>query len=118
MKWVLLIVLAIAVLYYWFPIITVCEFSMLPTYHDKEIILGTRLFRRKIKVGDIVIYRTPNNRKRIVIKRVAKIEDGFMYCLGDNPSQSYDSRNYGWVSLNDIVCKPIKSRKRGSSNEQ
>lgn len=117
-KGILLFVLIVGVLYYLFPVITVCETSMYPTYHDGEIILGTRLFcKNKVKKGDIVIYHAPNNYDRLVIKRVEEIKDNLMYCLGDNPDESYDSRNYGYVPLKNLVCKPI-IQKRRSEHEQ
>lgn len=107
--WALVVVVVVLlVMGYLFPLICVCEISMLPTFQDQEIIIGTRVFRRsKIKVGDIVIYHSPNNYRRIVIKRVAEIREGFIYCVGDNKMHSYDSRNYGWVPLKNVICKPL-----------
>lgn len=111
----LLVPIALGVAYYLFPVITVCGNSMYPTYHDHEIILGTRLFRKsKLKRGDVVMYHAPNDRNRIVIKRVDEVRKGagVMYCLGDNPEESYDSRSYGYVALSNAVCKPIKQRRK------
>lgn len=107
--WALIVLVVVfLVLRYLFPLICVCETSMLPTFKDQEIIIGTRVFRRSnIKVGDIVIYHSPNNYKRIVIKRVVEIKEGFIYCVGDNRTNSYDSRNYGWVPLNNVICIPL-----------
>lgn len=116
-----LIAVVCGTVYYLFPVITVCGDSMYPTYCDGEIVFGTRLFRKsKLKRGDVVLFHAPNDRKRIVIKRIEEVRKGagVMYCLGDNPDQSYDSRMYGYIALSNAVCKPIKSRKRGSSNEQ
>lgn len=107
--------LSVGLLYYFFPIIEVCGISMFPTYRDNEFIIGTRLFRkRSLKIGDVVMYHPPNGRKRVVIKRIHDIDlsAGVMFCVGDNEDESYDSRDYGFVSLNRIVCIPIKQRKQ------
>ena len=82
---------------------------------DGEIIFATRLYRKsKLKVGDVVVYYAPNEKRRIVIKRIAEIDTnvGVMYCLGDNADESYDSRVYGYVPLNRLICKPITQRKQ------
>lgn len=87
---------------------------MHPTYRDGEIIVGRRIYRKsKLKVGDVIIFKSPTEDDRIVIKRIAKIQRGvFFYCLGDNPDCSYDSRNYGYISSNDLVCRVIKQRRK------
>lgn len=113
---IILIVVVIAVcLYFSFPLVMVCENSMFPTYIDQEVILCTRFFRKsRLKVGDVVIYRCPTNTERLVVKRIGEIhkEQGLMYCLGDNPEESYDSRNYGYVSMKNLKLKPIMQRKQ------
>lgn len=114
-KWLFLIFILLAVIYYLFPIITICGSSMYPTYVDGEIIFSTRLYRKsKLKVGDVVVYYAPNEKRRIVIKRIAEIDlnAGVMYCLGDNADESCDSRVYGYVSLDRLICKPIMQRKQ------
>lgn len=103
----------VGVIYYLFPVITVCGDSMFPTYCDGEIVFGTRIFcRSKLKRGDVVLYHAPNDKKRIVIKRIEEVREGagVMYCLGDNLDASHDSRFYGYVALSKVVCKPIKQR--------
>lgn len=113
-RWLFFIIIVGAVIYYLFPLVTVCGVSMFPTYIDGEVILATRLFRKShLKVGDVVIYYAPNTEeKRIVIKRVSELKEGVMFCLGDNADESYDSRMYGYVSLDRLICKPIKQRKQ------
>ena len=42
------------VLYYLFPVIQITGDSMSPTYHDGEIIIGTRLYKKdNLEVGDV-----------------------------------------------------------------
>lgn len=110
----LICLITVGVLYYLFPIIQVCGSSMCDTYQDGEFIVATRLFRRsKVKEGDVVIYHALKD-DRIVIKRVARTiyfdSKKYMYCLGDNPDESYDSRHYGYVPVKNIVCKAIVKR--------
>lgn len=120
MKVFLVIVIAIVLLVVLvkqniFPIITVCGNSMYPTYHDGEILIGNSLYpKKKLKMGDVILYYAPNSDKRIVIKRIHHHfkSNGviYFYCLGDNPSESHDSRNYGYISQADIICKVVNQR--------
>ena len=127
MKIVLIIVVVIVVLgllLYLFPVIQVCGNSMSPTYTDGEYIWGRRLYRKsKLKKGDVIIYTCPHD-GQTVIKRIGEIirlnsgqfkgsdiENKLVfYCYGDNPSQSFDSRNYGGVLQNYLICKAITQR--------
>lgn len=107
------IVILLCLIYYLFPIIAVIGDSMHPTYKDGEIIVGRRLYRKsKLRVGDVILYKSPNE-DRLVIKRIAIIKNGeFFYCLGDNSDCSYDSRNYGYISSKSLVCRVIKQRRK------
>lgn len=115
MKKLLVAIAGVSLLHYAFPLIEVCETSMFPTYDDGEIILGTRLFKKsKLKVGDVIVYRHGD---RNVIKRIADINldirtgDLKFFCLGDNAKVSCDSREYGYISSKDLVCKIINQRR-------
>ena len=90
------------------------------TYLDGEVIIGRRLFiKSRLKVGDVIVYRSPEDKSRKVIKRIADIQkdsNGYsFYCLGDNPPHSHDSRDYGYVSSDNLVCKIIKARPKKES---
>ena len=105
------------VLYYLFPVIQITGDSMSPTYHDGEIIIGTRLYKKdNLEVGDVVLYESPTEKGRIVIKRIDHFmnENGnlYLYFLGDNADFSYDSRYYGFVSSKNLVCKVINQRRK------
>lgn len=104
---------------YLFPIIQVVGESMYPTYLDGEILVGTRLYRKsKLKKGDVIVYYSPTEEKKAVIKRIDSVSVGIsrneldFYCLGDNADRSYDSRDYGYISSKRIVCKIIDQRRR------
>ena len=111
------VIVVLCVLYYLFPLIQVCGDSMYPTYLDGQVIIGCRLFRRKKrKVGEVVIYRSPEeNGRKIVIKRVADVNVTFnqvaYYCLGDNADHSYDSRYYGAIYSENLVCRVLNQRR-------
>ena len=119
LKWLFFIVVGVVIEHYVFPLVNVCGNSMLPTYHDGEIVFSTRIFRKnKIKPGDVMVFRHPTVRDRLLIKRVDTVfkdnhgEIQSIYFLGDNAPDSYDSRNFGYVLINDLVSKVIKPRKK------
>lgn len=117
-KLIVFAVFTVVLIKYLFPAIQVIGDSMHPTYKDGEVIFGTRLYRKsKLKVGDVIIYHSPNEEGKIVIKRIATIDTCgknnkrlAFYCLGDNADCSYDSRYYGFVISNRIVCKVLNQR--------
>lgn len=119
LKWLFFIVVGVVIEHYVFPLVNVCGNSMLPTYQDGEIVFSTRIFRKnKIKPGDVMVFRHPTVRDRLLIKRVDKVfknnhgEIQSIYFLGDNAPDSYDSRNFGYVLMKDLVLKVIKPRKK------
>lgn len=117
-KLIVFAVVTVVIIKYLFPAIQVVGDSMYPTYKDGEVIFGTRLYRKsKLKVGDVILYHSPDEEGKVVIKRIATI-DTFgknnkrlaFYCLGDNSECSHDSRYYGFVNSKRIVCKVINQR--------
>ena len=127
------IIVMFGVLYYLFPPIQVVGDSMFPTYYDGELLFGRRLYlKSRLKKGDVIVYRSPDDNGRIVIKRIDKIRldlngNLMFYCLGDNSECSHDSRDYGFVPSKNLVCKVINQRHRifieflnkgGSDDEQ
>ncbi len=77
---------------------------MNPTLKDGEVVLVDR--EAEIAVGDIVIARHPVEQSSEIAKRVARInERGHYFLIGDNPSDSNDSRNFGAVTREYIKGK-------------
>jgi nickel-type superoxide dismutase maturation protease len=74
--------------------------SMLPAFAHGKIVLGVR-FGRQPKVGDVVIAR---HHRLEIIKRIDQIHNGQVYLLGDNPAESTDSRQFGWLPLGAIAA--------------
>ena len=116
-----LLVFIVAILVYLFPLANVVGNSMLPTYHEREILLCRRVLNKhthNYKDGEVYVFRAPydDEEVRFIIKRASFFieQDGVMYAylLGDNPSESYDSRQYGLVSCNYAVAKVLRVIKK------
>lgn len=99
---------------YMHPVCLVCGLSMYPTFDDGSIILTERVDNLEIEEGEVYVFKRPTSDGKTirVIKRVhdIKFEDGKMLCyiLGDNPSMSYDSREYGYIDSEEVVAKVTK----------
>ena len=64
---------------------------------------------RDVREGDVVVFYTPHG--DIAVKRFVQVLPGGMFfALGDNAAQSYDSRNYGTVSQNNIIGRVLGIR--------
>jgi signal peptidase I len=58
------------------------------------------------RVGDVVVFYTPHG--DIAVKRCGEILQGDEFlALGDNSSNSFDSRSYGPVPFNSIIGKVL-----------
>ncbi len=96
--------------------------SMEPTVMQGDRILADKTAYRRMspKQGDIVIFVFPDDRSKNFIKRVEalpgetvtladgktlKVPHGSIYVIGDNEAKSYDSRQFGFVPLRDVVGK-------------
>ena len=91
---------------YMFPLALVCGNSMLPTLVDREVLIMRRVIRKKyIQEGKIYVYLHPYENK-LVIKRLSEYLEGTKDCffLGDNPTESYDSRDYGYIKAERIIA--------------
>lgn len=81
--------------------------SMQPSFHPGTLVLGLKWLRPR--AGSVVIAERGGLE---LIKRVAKVGEQGYYLLGDNPSQSTDSREYGWFGRGSIKSVIIGSIKR------
>lgn len=101
--------------------------SMLPTYEEGEFLITGRLYGTP-HVGDVVMLKYEDY---YCMKRVAFVAgedvsaagyegywgssivpEGYVYVLGDNASDSKDSRypEFGLVAISDIWGKPLDQR--------
>ena len=105
-----------------------------PTFSLKDIILWVLGFRRRVlvdgesmsptllpgesllvqddfykihppQVGDIILLQHPMRPELIMVKRIHKIQSMEIFVLGDNPSQSTDSRKFGPIQNTNILGK-------------
>ena len=96
--------------------------SMESAVHQGDYVLAdkTAYNRMAPKKGDVVIFVYPDDRSKKFIKRIEalpgdtvatvngtkeKVPHGYVYVLGDNRENSYDSRQFGFIPLSDIVGK-------------
>ena len=97
----------IAVIVFMFPLALVQGNSMLPTLKNNEVlVMRRRIFpKEKLKIGKIYVYKRPNN-NLVIIKRLTDYSDISEQCyfLGDNPEESYDSRDYGYIKAENIIA--------------
>lgn len=82
---------------------------MMPAYDHGKIVVGRRFSRPR--VGDVVIVR---HRRTEIIKRVSQMQDDQVYLLGDNPEESTDSRQFGWLPVNAIIAVVIGGARRSA----
>lgn len=80
--------------------------SMAPAYPHGRIVFGWRFSRPK--VGDVVIVR---HHRLEIIKRVSELKDNQLFLLGDNPLESTDSRQFGWLPLASVLAVVIGGSK-------
>ena len=72
--------------------------SMLPKIRPGNIVMALKFLRPK--VGDVVIVRHDNKE---LIKRITEMRHDGIYVLGDNPQESSDSRQYGWLPVSAVL---------------
>ena len=79
---------------------------MTPTFSEDDNVLASSipLLFSKPKKGDVVVFEKYN---RLYIKRIDKIENGKYFLVGDNKSDSFDSRRFGSVTRSQIKGKVI-----------
>ncbi len=80
--------------------------SMMPALETGDILIYTRWGSKD--EGDIIIFQSETY-NRLLIKRIEKVENEQYYVLGDNLSNSEDSRNplIGWVPEEKVKGRVI-----------
>ena len=81
--------------------------SMTPTYSENDNVIASSLpfLFNKPKMGDVVVFEKYN---RMYIKRIGEITDEKYFLVGDNKSDSFDSRRFGSVTKKQIKGKVIR----------
>jgi len=75
---------------------------MAPALKAGQLVVGRQT--RELAAGDVVIVSHNGLEK---IKRIEKHEGDLVYLLGDNPSESTDSRSFGWLAAKTIIAKVV-----------
>lgn len=76
--------------------------SMEPTLQTGDTLLCSTL--KNPEIGDIVVIRPfLSVGEKYIIKRVTDIKDDKIFVEGDNKNNSYDSRNFGYIEMDQIL---------------
>ena len=76
--------------------------SMLPAFKPGDrVVVNTS---SDVQVDDVVVLRQPCE-DRLIVKRVARVENGYYIVSGDNDAHSTDSRVFGPVERQQILGK-------------
>ena len=78
--------------------------SMEPTVKDGATVIVTRFFRPKC--NDVIALQHPT-KHHVLIKRIQEVSNGRFRVLGDNNTESTDSRHFGLVKRNAILGKVV-----------
>ncbi|MEP6946475.1 MAG: nickel-type superoxide dismutase maturation protease [Acidobacteriota bacterium] len=80
--------------------------SMSPTIVDGEIVFYDP--GSEVQVGDIVLTPHPYMQSVKIVKRIREIDpDGNVLLVGDNPTESTDSRTFGTVSVESCIGRVV-----------
>ena len=84
--------------------------SMEGTLSDGDLITYKKINPKNLdlKVGDIVVASHPENKSKLIIKRICRIYQNKFDLRGDNFLSSTDSRTFGLIKLDLIVGKVEK----------
>lgn len=101
-------ILLLCLIYCFRPTVVQGE-SMYPALEDGDTLICNTL-NKNPEVGDIVVIKPSFETvpDQLIIKRVTDIKDGKIFIEGDNKENSYDSRNFGYVSLEHLLGVIIK----------
>lgn len=109
--YLVLVVLAVAVLISDIKMFAVTGPSMYPAYQEGDRVLIDRYLWRVtgLYAGDVVVFDHPKGRATLDIKRVSSTtaERGTYYLLGDNANNSADSREFGSIPPSYISGRVI-----------
>ena len=80
--------------------------SMEPTIKNGASVLVSSIpyIFSKPQIGDIVAFK---KEKKVLIKRIVKIDVEKYIVSGDNKDDSMDSREFGWILRRDVIGKVI-----------
>jgi len=74
---------------------------MYPYLTFNQKVLGFHWFQ-ELKVNDVVVI---THKKKLIIKRIMKVNKTDLWVEGDNKNESTDSRLFGWINTSKVVAK-------------
>ena len=81
--------------------------SMLPRLRPGQLVLAVPL-RRRLQPGQLVIVRHDGLEK---VKRIERLDGNRVFVVGDNPADSTDSRQFGWLDRELVVARVLLPRR-------
>ena len=75
--------------------------SMAPTYKDGDWLIAR--WGAQFKVGQVLVIEREDRPGIFLIKRLIRIENGKYWVEGDNKVASTDSRQWGFVSAEEVI---------------
>lgn len=89
--------------------------SMRPTLEPGDRLVVVRA--RRVRRGDLVAVADPRYPGRLLVKRAAEVNGGWIELRGDNPGASTDSREFGAVPVAEVRGRAVRryapSHRRG-----
>ena len=102
------IILAVVVSKFFFQLMLIQGDSMLPSYHNMQLVVLNK-YDRDYEVGDVIAIKS-KGLDAIIVKRIDTIYPEGYYVLGDNREHSVDSRDQrvGLIEQSAIIGKVIE----------
>jgi phage repressor protein C with HTH and peptisase S24 domain len=80
---------------------------MAPKLRPGQLIAATPLFRH-LHPGQVVIIEHDGKEK---VKRIERVADDKVFVIGDNLQLSTDSRQFGWLNLDQVIARVFWPKK-------
>ena len=91
---------------------------MQPTLEPGDRVLVRRLRRKPApSLGSVVVTWHPQRSELRLIKRLSRVDSTGLWLLGDNPTESTDSRQLGAVPTNLLIGEVVGRLPLGESEQ-